>query len=126
MSAMFKHSFNHPLRAIAALGAVTALAGPGVAVAADAPTQVTIDPPTTLRAGVLVGQKVTIEPGTHLAGAALRFRCPGNTRLRTFGTRGDVGFVSTRPYVGRKATSVLSFPRSRTGESVGTLYAVCR
>lgn len=136
-------------RHIAVLGTATLLLGASTALAAEGPTEVTVDPATTVNAGakapfdapgvsairrgkpipkgyVLVGRKVQVKRGKNAAGAALPFRCPGTKRLRTFGVTGSAGFVSTRDYVGHRSTIVVSLPSGRKSQSSGTVYAVCR
>jgi len=75
---------------------------------------------------VLVGQKVEVQRGTHLAGAALDVKCPGNKVLKTFGTTGQVGFYAPRDYSDHHTTDIISFPPPHLKQASGTLYAVCR
>ncbi|MGI9097167.1 MAG: hypothetical protein ACR2H2_01510 [Solirubrobacteraceae bacterium] len=134
-------------KSIAALAAAAALAIPGIAGAAsDGPTQVTVEPVPTLKAGatapfdaagvrairrgkpipsgyVLIGQKVTIKRGTIPAGATLFFKCPDGKRLKTFGTTGRAGFTAYRNYVNHRQTYVSSYSGR---DATGTVYAVCR
>ncbi|MEA2268759.1 MAG: hypothetical protein QOC64_1369 [Solirubrobacteraceae bacterium] len=139
---------NHR-KAIAALTCLAALGGSGVALAADGPTQITVQTAPTLAAGqtapfdaagvrairrgkaiprgyVLIGQQVEIKRGQRNAGAGLFFRCPDRKRLQTFGVIGDAGFTATRDYVGHRQTQVLSFAPPTRQQSTGTVYAVCR
>jgi hypothetical protein len=139
---------NHR-KAIATLTCLAALGGSGVALAADGPTQVTVQDAPTLRAGqtapfdapgvrairrgkaipsgyVLVGQQVAIQRGTRNAGAALFFKCPDAKRLQTFGVIGDAGFSAPRDYVDHRQTQILSFGPPTKQQSSGTVYAVCR
>lgn len=134
-------------RSIAALVAAVALGGIGTAHAAsDGPTQITVEPAATLKAGdiapfnaagvkvirrgkpipagyVLIGQTVTIKVGKAPAGASLTFTCPDRKRLRTFGTTGRAGFTATdRNYPNHRRTVVDSY----AGNGTGTVYAVCR
>jgi hypothetical protein len=136
-------------RIIAAVCAVALLVGTGAAIATDGSSQITVHPPTQLKAGqiapfdapgvaairqgkpipkgyVLVGQPVEIQRGTKVAGAALRFTCPGAKRLKTFGTTGDAGFFAPTNYSDHRSTSVMSFPPPHLQEANGTVYAVCR
>jgi hypothetical protein len=139
---------NHR-KAIATLTCLAAVGGSGVALAADGPTQITVQDAPTLNAGrtapfdapgvssirrgkaipsgyVLVGQQVAVQRGHRTAGAALSFRCPGAKRLKTFGVIGDAGFLAPRDYVDHRQTQILSFPPSTKQQSSGTVYAVCR
>ena len=142
---MIKH---RPL--VATLGCLAALGGAGVAVAADGATDIKVTTAPTLSAGqtapfdaagvkavrrgkpipagyILVGQKVDVQRGAKSAGAALTFRCPGTTRLRTFGVVGNAGFTAVdRNYPGHRQTAVMSFPPPRLAHATGTVYAVCR
>jgi hypothetical protein len=145
---MFRHR-----RTIAALSAACLTAGAGAAIAAEgaAPTQVTVTPVASLQrgdtapgdvAGVkairrgkpipsgyeLVGQRVDVERGAKVAGAYLRFQCPGAKRLRSFLVTGSAGFIAERSYVGHKTTFVGSFPGFADGAThrAGVVYAVCR
>jgi hypothetical protein len=141
-------------RLIAALGCTAALAGSGVAVAADGPTQIAVSDAPALKAGhkapfdapgvravhrgkpipsgyVLVGQTVEVTRGARggnakSAGAALTFRCPGTKTLRTFGVVGNAGFSAPRDYVRHRQTQVFSFAPPTLDHATGTLYAVCR
>jgi hypothetical protein len=141
--------------ATAALGAGgTALAQS--VTAASTPTAVQVSPAPTLNAGTtapfdapgvkairqhkaipagytLVGYRIQVHRGTKMAGAALRFVCPGDKRLRSFGVVGDAGFAAgINDYVAHKETWVTSWPgmRDRDGkpktDADGLLYAVCR
>jgi hypothetical protein len=80
----------------------------------------------------LVGYRIQVHRGTKMAGAALRFQCPDDKRLRSFGVVGDAGFAADRDYVAHKETWVTSWPgmRDRDGkpktDADGLLYAVCR
>lgn len=139
---------NHA-RHIAVLGSAALLLGASTALAAQGPTEITVDPATTVKAGekspfdapgvrairrgkpipkgyVLVGRKVQVKRGKNAAGAALPFRCPGTKRLRTFGLTGRAGFVAPRDYVGHRSTIVISLPSGRLSRASGTVYAVCR
>ena len=123
--------------------------GAGLALAAQGDTQITVGAITTLNAGdrapfdapgvrairrgqpiprgyVLVGRKIDIKRGRNAAGAGLRYRCPGNKRLRTFGETGQAGFRASTSYEGRRSTYVFALGDARQEESSGTLYAVCR
>jgi hypothetical protein len=135
---------------IVATAAVALLAGGGAAaLAASGDTTVTVSPPTQLTAGqkapfdapgvkairrgkaipkgyVLVGQKVEIKRGAKSAGAALKFACPDNKVLRTFGVTGQAGFLALRDYPGRHTTDIISYPPPKVQDAVGTVYAVCR
>src|SRR6266542_1411477 len=136
-------------RIIAAAGVVALLAGAGAAIAADGASTITVSAPTQLTAGqkapfdaagvkavrrgkpipsgyVLVGQQVDVERGTHLAGAALKFTCPGDKVLKTFGSTGQAGFQIDRAYVNHHTTYGLSFPPPHVQHASGTVYAVCR
>jgi hypothetical protein len=136
-------------KAVAAITAVAALGCSGVALAADGPTQISVETVPSLVAGQtspfdapgvrairrgkaiprgyeIIGQTVTIERGAKNAGAALTFRCPGTKRLRTFATQGQAGFSATRDYVGRRQTAIISFGPPSAAQSTGTVYAVCR
>jgi hypothetical protein len=132
-------------RTIAAITAVATLAGgAGTAVAQSGDTTVTVGPVTTLSPGdtapfdapgvraIRRGQDIpsgyrllgrTVSGSQGGVGAAIRFTCPDNKRLKTFGTTGRAGFSTTRAYVNHRSTVVTSF--SRKGQS-GTIYAVCR
>ena len=142
---MIKHR-----RLAATLGCLAAVAGAGVAVAADGATDIKVTAAPTLGAGqtapfdaagvkavrrgkpipagyILVGQKVDVQRGAKSAGAALTFRCPGTKTLRTFGVVGNAGFSAVdRNYPGHRQTAVMSFPPPRLAHSTGTVYAVCR
>jgi hypothetical protein len=135
----------------ALLAAVASLAVAGVSIAADGATTVTVDPATTLMPGAtapfdapgvravrrgkpipagyrLIGQHVKIVRGRQAAGAALRFSCPGATRLRTFGVTGMIGAAVTdggADYVGRRSAWLRTFEVRGRGAD-GTVYAVCR
>lgn len=136
-----------PSKSIAALAAAAALGTTGIALAAsDGPTQITVEPAKTLTAGavapfdaagvkairrgkpipagyVLIGQTVTIKTGKVPAGASLMFRCPGDKRLKSFGTIGRAGFSAVdRNYGGHHRTNIDSY----AGDGTGTVYAVCR
>jgi len=123
-------------------GAVT------TATAGDGDTSVTVGAPKSLVAGdkapfdapgvkairegkaipagyVLPGRTVTVEAGTGAVGAAIRYACPSDKTLRTFGTTGTVGLSIDRKYVGRRSTNVMSIGRSGKDTS-GAVYAVCR
>jgi len=137
-------------RLAATLGCLAAVAGAGVAVAADGATDIKVTAAPTLGAGqtapfdaagvkavrrgrpipagyVLVGQTVDIQRGAKSAGAALTFRCPGTKTLRTFGVVGNAGFTAVdRNYPGHRQTAVMSFPPPRLAHATGTVYAVCR
>ena len=145
---------THRTRLIAALGCTAALAGSGVAAAADGPTRISVGDAATLKAGqkapfdapgvkavrrgkaipsgyVLVGQTVEVTRGARggnakSAGAALTFRCPGTKTLRTFGVVGNAGFSAPRDYVRHRQTQVFSFAPPTLEHATGTLYAVCR
>jgi len=128
--------------------AAALLAGSAGAIAAGTTTEVAVNGVQTLTAGdvspadvagvkalrkgkavpagyALVGRRVVIDKGSTNAGAALRFTCVGDKRLRSFATTGDAGFQTTREYVGRKTTWVISTPgTAKTSE--GVVYAVCR
>ena len=142
---MIKHR-----RLAATLGCLAAVAGAGVAVAADGATDIKVTAAPTLSAGqtapfdaagvkavrrgkpipagyILVGQKVDVQRGAKSAGAALTFRCPGTKTLRTFGVVGNAGFSAVdRNYPGHRQTAVMSFAPPRLAHSTGTVYAVCR
>jgi hypothetical protein len=134
----------------AALAAASVLAAAGTAIAQDPPTtSISIRAATTLNAGdtspfdvggvrairrgkpipagyVLPGRTVTIDGAGPAGGAAIRFTCPARKRLRSFATRGRVGFsVTDSRYPGRRSTVVISLGRSGQKET-GTIYAVCR
>jgi len=133
------------LGCLAALGCSSA-----VAVAADGPTDIKIQDAPTLRAGQtapfdapgvkairrgkpiargyqLIGQQVDITRGARTAGAALFFRCPRGTTIRTFGLVGNAGFAAAdRNYPGHRQTTVFSFAPPRLTHATGTVYAVCR
>jgi hypothetical protein len=136
-------------RIIAATAAVALLAGAGAAIAASGDSTITVSAPTQLTAGqkapfdapgvksirqgkpipagyVLVGQKVDVQRGAKLAGAALTFKCPGNKVLKTFGVTGQAGFLALRNYSDHHTTDVMSFPPPHTQHATGTVYAVCR
>ncbi|MEY2442086.1 MAG: hypothetical protein QOJ46_1512 [bacterium] len=139
-----------PHKTIAAAAAIAAIAAGGVSIAADTATQITVEPVASLSAGdtspfdaagvkrirrgkaipsgyVLVGQKVTNTRGQAGAGAALYFRCPGDKRLKTFGTVGRGGLAAAdRPYVDHHSTWVRSAPGKKGESMTGTVYAVCR
>jgi hypothetical protein len=142
---------SKPRRIIAAVGAVALLAGAGtaIAVAADGASQITVGAPTQLAAGqkapfdapgvkairrgqpipkgyVLVGQKVDVTRGAHLAGAALKFTCPDNKVLKTFGVTGKAGFLALRDYPDHHSTDIISYPPPNVQHASGTVYAVCR
>jgi hypothetical protein len=68
----------------------------------------------------LIGRSVSGQQGG--VGAAIRFTCPDEKRLRTFATTGRAGFQITRDYVGRRSTIITSIG----GNGPGTVYAVCR
>jgi hypothetical protein len=135
---------------IAAAGAIASLAGGGAAaLAADGDTTVTVSPPTQLVAGqkapfdapgvkairhgkaipkgyVLVGQKVQYNIGAKTAGAALKFTCPDDKVLKTFGVTGKAGFLALRDYPDHHTTDIISYPPPKTEQASGTVYAVCR
>lgn len=136
-------------RIIAAAGAVALLAGAGAALAADGDNTITVAPPTQITAGhkapfdapgvkairrgklipkgyVLVGQKVSITRGAHLAGAALKFTCPDDKVLKTFGVTGHAGFLALRDYPDHHTTDIISYPPPHLKQASGTVYAVCR
>ena len=152
---MIKHARLARLARLAAAAAcLAAVGGAGTAVAADGPTQISVQAAPTLTAGqpapfdapgvravrrgkpiprgyVLVGQTVDITRGTRggnakSAGAALSFRCPGTKRLRTFGVVGNAGFSAPTDYVRHRQTRVFSFAPPTLDHATGTLYAVCR
>jgi hypothetical protein len=149
---MLSMSTNKPHLITAAAAATALLAGAGAtaAVAQDPPTtSVTVREATTLKAGdtspfdvggvrairrgkpipagyVLPGRTVTIDASGPAAGAAIRFTCPQRKRLRSFATRGSIGFsVTDSRYPGRRSTVVISLGRSGRTDT-GTIYAVCR
>jgi len=144
-------------RSAAALTAVAALAAGGTALAATGsgtPTTVGVSPAPTLKAGAtapfdapgvravrrgkpipagyeLVGYRIQVHRGAKMAGAALRFACPGGKTLRSFGITGHAGFAADRDYVGHKETWVMSVPGMNppsgpVTEADGMLYAICR
>jgi len=136
-------------RLVATVGCLAAVGTAGVAVAADGATDIKVAPAPTLAAGqtapfdaagvkavrrgkpipagyILVGQTVDVQRGAKSAGAALTFRCPGTTRLRTFGVVGNAGFSAPRDYVRHRQTQVFSFAPPTLDHATGTLYAVCR
>jgi hypothetical protein len=136
----------------AVLGCVTAVAaaGAGAAVAADGATDIKVTAAPTLTPGRtapfdapgvrsirrgkpipagyrLIGQQVDITRGSKSAGAALTFRCPQGTTLRTFGIVGNAGFSATnRNYRGNRQTTIVSFAPPTLDHATGTVYAVCR
>jgi hypothetical protein len=144
---MIKHR-----RLIAVLGCVTALGAAGAAVAAGGATEIKVSAAPTLTAGAtapfdapgvrairrgkpipagyrLIGQRVDITRGTSArnAGAALTFRCPQRTTLRTFGIVGNAGFSAANPdYPGHRQTTIFSFAPPTLQHATGTVYAVCR
>jgi hypothetical protein len=141
---MTKHA-----RLAAALACVAAVGGAGPAVAADGPTQISVQAAPTLTAGqpapfdapgvravrrgkpiprgyVLIGQRVDVQRGATSAGAALRFRCPQRKTLRTFGIAGNAGFSAPRDYAGHRQTTIFSFAPPTLERATGTVYAVCR
>src|SRR4051794_39276856 len=144
---MIKHR-----RLIAVLGCVTALGAAGAAVAADGATEIKVSAAPTLTAGRkapfdapgvkairrgkpisagyrLIGQRVDITRGTSAgnAGAALTFRCPQGTTLRTFGITGNAGFTAAnRNYPGHRQTTIFIFAPPTLQHAAGTVYAVCR
>jgi hypothetical protein len=141
---MTKHA-----RLAAALACVAAVGGAGTAVAADGPTQISVQAAATLTAGqpapfdaagvravrrgkpiprgyVLIGQRVDVQRGATSAGAALRFRCPQRKTLRTFGIVGNAGFSAPRDYAGHRQTTIFSFAPPTLERATGTVYAVCR
>lgn len=75
---------------------------------------------------MLVGQKVEVQRGAKLAGAALKFTCPDDKVLKTFGVTNDAGFLADRNYADRHTTVVMSFPPPEKQHATGTVYAVCR
>jgi len=136
---------------ISALAISASLGGVGAAIAAGTatPTTVTVTPVAALQAGdtapgsapgvkairankaipsgyVLIGQQVDVQRGAMSAGAALRFACPGDKRLRTFLVTGQAGIGGDRPYVNRKTAYVTSVPDPKRTQSSGVVYAVCR
>jgi hypothetical protein len=136
---------------IATLAIASSLAGVGAAIAANSatPTTVTVTPVPALQAGdtapgsapgvkairenkpipsgyVLIGQKVDVQRGDWFAGAALRFSCPGEKRLRTFLITGQAGFGADRQYFNHKAAYVVSMPNHKLEQASGVVYAVCR
>ena len=136
-------------RFTAAFAAVCAAGAGGAAIAADSPTQITVDPSATLTPGdsapgdapgvqairrgkpipagyLLLAQKVTNTRGIPRAGAALSFTCPGTTRLKTFIVSGNVGFARISDYHNRKQTWVRTFPAQKGQTTTGIIYAVCR
>ncbi len=136
-------------RIIAATCAVALLAGTGAAIAADGSSQITVHAPTQLKPGrtapfdapgvkairrghpipagyVLVGQQVDVQLGAKTSGAALRFTCPDNKRLKTFGVTGQSGFFAPQNYGDHHTTNVMSFPPPHLRQASGTVYAVCR
>jgi len=136
-------------RTIAASAVALILAGGTAgALAAGTTTTVAVDSLATLKAGdtspadvpgvkalragkpipagyQLIGRKVQITRGTSNAGAALRFTCPGTTRLRSFAVSGRAGFQAPTAYVGKKATWIISTPAGGASSS-GSVYAACR
>ncbi len=68
----------------------------------------------------LIGREVS--GGRGGVGAAIRFTCPDGKRLKTFGTTGRAGFQTTRDYVNRRSTIIVSIG----GRGDGAAYAVCR
>jgi hypothetical protein len=147
------HHQENPMTAqktfVAAVATLVLAAGAGAATADDPATDVKVTGAQTLAAGdtspfdaagvkairrgkaipagyELIGRRVDISRGRYYAGAALRFACPGEMRLRTFGVTGDAGFQSTRDYVGRKVTWVMSGPAPSKTTASGVVYAVCR
>jgi hypothetical protein len=141
---------SKPRQIIAATAAVALVAGGGAAaLAAGGDTTITVSPPTQLTAGqkapfdapgvkairqgkaipkgyVLVGQRVEVKRGAKTAGAALRFACPDNKVLKTFGLTGHAGFSALRSYPGKHTTDIISYPPPTMQDAVGTVYAVCR
>lgn len=136
---------------ITAVAIASSLAGVGAAIAADSatPTTITVTPVANLQAGdtapdsapgvkairankpipsgyVLIGQKVDVQRGDRSAGAALRFSCPGDKRLRTFLVTGQAGFGADRNYVNHKSAYVVSRPNPKLKQASGVVYAVCR
>jgi hypothetical protein len=123
--------------------------GAAIAAGSATPTTVTVTPVAALHAGdtapsdapgvkairahepipsgyVLIGQRVDVQRGDRVAGAALRFSCPGETRLRTFLTTGQAGFGADRPYANRKTAYVVSVPSATLRQASGVVYGVCR
>jgi hypothetical protein len=139
-------------RLIATIGCLVALGGAGAtaAVAADGATDIKVQAAPTLNAGQqspfdapgvkavrrgkpiprgyqLIGQQVDITRGAKNAGAALLFRCPQGTTIRTFGIVGNAGFSAVdRDYPGHRQTTIVSFAPPRLAHATGTVYAVCR
>ena len=133
------------LACVAALGCSSA-----VAVAAEGPTDIKVTDAPTLTVGQkapfdapgvkairrgkaiprgyrLIGRQVDITRGARTAGAALTFRCPRGTTIRTFGIVGNAGFAAAdRHYAGHRQTTVFSFAPPRLPHATGTVYAVCR
>jgi hypothetical protein len=133
-------------RFIAVVTAAALLAGgTGTALAQSAgDTTVTVGPRTVLTAGdtapfdaagvsvVRRGKPIpsgyrligrTVSGGGSGVGASIRFTCPDNKVLKTFGTVGRAGFFAPRGYVNHKSTIVESMT---SGAASGTVYAVCR
>ena len=139
-----------PARSLAAVTALAAFGAGGTALAQSSggdPTTITVTPVPDLKAGdiapfdaagvpairrgrpipkgyVLPGYRVQTDKGAKTAGAALRFACPGATRLRTFAFTGNPGLQTTGDYVGHKTAIAFTFP-SGTAKSDGRTYAVC-
>ena len=145
------HAHHSPPTIITAVAIASSFAGVGAAIAADAatPTTVTVTPVPTLHAGdqapgdapgvkairlrkaipagyVLLGQKVDVQRGDQPAGAALRFTCPGDKRLKTFLITGQAGIAADRPYRNHKSTYITSVPSAKLKQASGVVYAVCR
>jgi hypothetical protein len=141
---MIKHR-----RLIATLGCLAALGSAGAAVAADGATDIKVQAAPTLTAGrpapfdapgvrairrgkpiprgyQLIGQQVDVQRGAKAAGAALIFRCPQGSTLRTFGIVGNAGFSAPRDYAGHRQTTIVSFAPPSLAHATGTVYAVCR
>lgn len=75
---------------------------------------------------VLVGRKLTIEPGGGAAGAIVRLTCPAGKTLRTYGVTGTAGGSAARgDYVGKRRGEILAFGRPGQTSSA-TYYGVCR
>ena len=139
-----------PLKTIAAITTVAALAAGGVSIAADTATQLTVEPVASLHAGdispfdaggvkairrgkaippgyVIIGQKITNTRGTAGAGAALYLRCPGDKRLKTLASSGGAGLVAAdRVYYNHHSTWVRTAPGKKGETLTGIAYAVCR
>lgn len=74
---------------------------------------------------LLVGRKLTIEPGANAAGAIVRLTCPAGKTLRTYGQTGTAGGSKAEgDYVGDRRGEILAFGLANKTVQA-TYYGVC-